>query len=99
MSKGCSFEEELRTKNPEGYDIWKSARICKLDYQESVGNVELVGAQRMWNRSVKKNKLRYTEFYGDGDSKSFNTVKNTYVDIEVKKIECVGDVQNESDVC
>ena len=98
MSKGCNFEEKLRTKDPEAYDIWKSARICKLNYKESVGNVEHVGAQRMWNRSVKKNKLRYTEFYGDGDIKSFSTVKNTYADIEVKKIECVGDVQNESDV-
>ena len=28
--------------------------------------------------------VRYTEIYGDGDSKSFNTVKNTYADIEVK---------------
>ena len=46
--------------------------------------MEPVAAQRMWNQSVKKNKLRYTEIYGDGDSKSFNTVKNTYADIEVK---------------
>ena len=47
----------------------------------------------MWNRSVKKNKLRYREFYGDGGSKRFNTVKSTYADIEVKKLECVGHVQ------
>ena len=58
----------------------------------SAGNMEPAGAQRMWNRSVEKNKLRYTEFYGDGDSKSFNTVKNTHADIEVKKLECVGHV-------
>ena len=57
--------------------------------------MEPVGAQRMWNRSFEKNKLQYTECYGDGDSKSFNTVKNTYADIEVKKLECIG---NESDV-
>ena len=44
--------------------------------------MEPVGAQRMWNRSVDN--LRYTKFYGDGDSKSFNTVKDTYADIEVK---------------
>ena len=43
----------------------------------------------MWNRSVEKNKLQYTECYGDGDSKSSNA------DIEVKKLECIG---NESDV-
>ena len=45
----------------------------------------------MWNRSVKKYKLRYTKFYGH--SKNFNTVKNAYADIEVKKLECVGHVQ------
>ena len=55
--------------------------------------MEPVGAQRMWNWSVEKNKLRYTEFYGDGDSKSFNTVKNTYAGMKVKKLECVGHVQ------
>ena len=46
--------------------------------------MEPVAAQRMWNQSVKKNKLQYTEIYGDGDRKSFNTFKNTYADIEVK---------------
>ena len=47
----------------------------------------------MWNRSVEKNKLRYTEFNGDGDSKSFNTAKNTYADTKVKKLESVRHVQ------
>ena len=47
----------------------------------------------MWNRSVEKNKLRYTEFYGDGDSQSFNTAKNTYADTKVKKLESVRHVQ------
>ena len=49
----------------------------------------------MWNRSVEKHKLRYTEFYGDGDSKSFNTAKNTYADTEVNKLECVRHVQKQ----
>ena len=47
----------------------------------------------MWNRSVEKNKLRYTEFNGDGDSKSFNTAKNPYADTKVKKLESVRHVQ------
>ena len=57
--------------------------------------MEPVGAQRMWNQSVEKNKLQYTEFYGDGESKRFNTVKNTYADVEVKKLECVGHMQKQ----
>lgn len=55
--------------------------------------MEPVGAKRIWERSEGKNKLRYTEFYGDGDSKSFNTVRSTYTGIHVKKLECVGHVQ------
>ena len=60
--------------------------------------MEPVAAQRMWNQSVKKNKLQYTEIYGDGDSKSFNTVKNTYADIEVKNQNVQDMCRNESDV-
>ena len=43
----------------------------------------------------KGHKLRYTEYYGDGDSKGFNGVENTYKDsgIKVVKKECVGHVQ------
>ena len=93
VCKGCILNEELRIKDPEAYDIWKNAHICKLNYKGSAGNMKRVGAQRMWNRSVEKNKLRNAEFCGDGGSNSFNTVKNTYADIEVKKLECVGHVQ------
>ena len=82
VCKWCTLNEELRIKDSEACDIWKSAHICKLNYKGSVGDMEPVGAQRMWNRSVDN--LRYTKFYGDGDSKSFNTVKDTYADIEVK---------------
>ena len=52
VCKGCTLNEELRIKDPEAYNIWRSAHVCNL-----------------------------------------NTVKNTYADIEVKKLECVGHVQ------
>ena len=38
-------------------------------------------------------KLRFTEFYGDGDCKSFASIENTYAGIKVKKLECIGHVQ------
>ena len=55
VCKGCTLNEELRIKEPEAYDIWKSAHIYKLNYKGSAGNMEPVGVQRMWNRSVEKN--------------------------------------------
>ena len=57
--------------------------------------MEPEGAVRIFNSSVDNNKLRYTEFYGDGDSKSYAAVKEVYGDenVPVVKNECVGHVQ------
>ena len=46
--------------------------------------MEPVGAKRILERSLQKNKLRYTSSYGDGDSKSFSTIKNIYQDYSPK---------------
>ena len=42
---------------------------------------------------IRKKKLHYTEFYGDGDSKMFLAVKETYKGTKIKKWECLGHVQ------
>ena len=55
--------------------------------------MEPAGAKRIWEHSLQKNKLRYTLFYGDGDSKSFSTIKNTCPGITIQNLECVGHVQ------
>lgn len=57
--------------------------------------MEPEGADRIFRSSVEQHNLRYTEFYGDGDSKSYNRVKGVYQDagIEVEKKECIGHVQ------
>lgn len=51
--------------------------------------------KRIFERSEEKHKLRYTEYYGDGDSKGFSGVEKTYIDkgLKVVKKECVGHVQ------
>ena len=38
-------------------------------------------------------KLRYIEYYGDGDTKSFSSVEKVYTGINVNKKECIGHVQ------
>ena len=55
--------------------------------------MECVGAKRVFGRSIKKHNIRYIEYLGDGDSKNFSVVKDTYPDLEVKKLECVGHYQ------
>jgi len=37
--------------------------------------------------------MRYTEYYGDGDSKSFTSIEHVYVPDVVNKQECIGYVQ------
>lgn len=49
--------------------------------------------KRIFSHSVTKNKLRYTNLYGDRDSKSHAAVIDTYPGIKVKKLQCVGHVQ------
>ena len=55
--------------------------------------METVGAKRVFERSVDRHNMRYVNFLGDGDSKSYLTVKDTYPSIEIKKLECVGHYQ------
>ena len=58
--------------------------------------MEPEGVDRIFRRSVKRHNLRYTEYYGDGDSKSYLKVKDVYQDacVPVEKRECIGHVQN-----
>ena len=44
-------------------------------------------------RSVANYGVRYTGYYGDGDSKSFNEVENIYPGIKVQTFHCIGHYQ------
>ncbi|GFW65183.1 uncharacterized protein TNCV_394491 [Trichonephila clavipes] len=59
----------------------------------SSGNMEAVGAFRIFERSLIKRDLQYTGYYGDGDSKSFLQVKDIYGENSVTKLECIGHIQ------
>ena len=79
------FERAFKKHDPLTFEEWKMSHFCKLNHSGSAGNMKPVGAKRIWERSLQKNKLRYTSFYGDGDSKSFSTIKDTYPGITVQK--------------
>ncbi|GFT74871.1 uncharacterized protein TNCV_1673361 [Trichonephila clavipes] len=55
--------------------------------------MEAVGATRIFQRSIVKRGLKYAHYYGDGDSKGFISVKDTYGKDSVAKYECIGHVQ------
>ena len=54
-----------------------------------------MSSKKLFRRSVATHKIRYTDLYSDGDSKSYNQVKDIYAadGIQVVKKECIGHVQ------
>ena len=55
--------------------------------------MEVVGAKRIFERSISSRKLRYIKYFGDGDSKAYFEVKDTYKPDMVNKYECVSHYQ------
>ncbi|GFS80971.1 putative kolobok1-1 nv [Trichonephila clavipes] len=67
--------------------------LCQCNFTGSSSKMEIVGAFRIFLRSEKNCRLQYTQYYGDGDSKAFMSVKDTYGLNSVTKFECIGHVQ------
>ena len=91
--KGCKSKENLKKNDELAYATWFENHNCKLNHVGSAGSMEVNGAKRIFSRSIEKHGLRYTQYLGDGDSKSFSSVKNIYSNAEVEKLECVGHIQ------
>lgn len=51
--------------------------VCR-NHTGSAGSMECTGAERIFKRSLSLNKLKYLEYYGDGDAKGYETVRNVY---------------------
>ncbi|GFU78067.1 uncharacterized protein TNCV_553201 [Trichonephila clavipes] len=80
------------------YNKWQRAHkiSCRKNYSGSVGKMEVDGMLRIFNRSEKLHNLKYSNYIGDGDTKTFNALSENkpYGDDHlIQKIECVGHVQ------
>ena len=93
--KQCELHEHL-DKNSEECQRWQADHTtCKATFKGSAPAMEPEGVNRIFRRSVELHNLRYTEYYGDGESKSFSRVKDVHQasGITVEKKECIGHVQ------
>ncbi|GBM11618.1 hypothetical protein AVEN_213137-1 [Araneus ventricosus] len=63
------------------------------NHKGSSGNMEVIGAYRIFERSVNSRGLIYSEYFADGDSKGYDEVKDIYGTNFVVKCECIGHVQ------
>ena len=88
----CSYNID-----PQVEQEWQINHAYKyeVNFKGSAPSMETEGVKRIFQRSGQKHKLRYTEYYGDGDSKGFSGVENTYIEkgLKVAKKKCVGHVQ------
>lgn len=84
-----------KDKSSADYQRWLVNHTCSINHKGSAGNMEPVGAGRIFERSKKTRGLEYTEFYGDGDSKSYLAVceLQPYPNKSIAKKECVGHYQ------
>lgn len=99
MSKSCMScrMHAKEDKKSPSYQTWLADHVpvCSCNYKGSSPNMEPVGAGRLFLRSVQNRGLFYTQYLGDGDSKSFKTVSelDPYDGKEIVKLECVGHYQ------
>ena len=94
--KGCSLWQgkEDTTEYAEWYS--EHEKNCSCNHEGSSGKMEVDAVIEMFQRSVDQYGVRYTNYVGDGDSKTFSGITNSkpYGDsCQVKKRECIGHVQ------
>ena len=68
---------------------------CDKNHVGTAAAMEPAGAVNIFSRSEEKYGLRYVNFLGDGDSKTYTTLKNEqiYENVTIAKLECCGHVQ------
>ncbi|GFU74029.1 uncharacterized protein TNCV_1641551 [Trichonephila clavipes] len=94
MSSYCPTCRKI-SKMPRSIEseTFAADHVCHSNFQGSALKMEAVGATRIFQRSIVKRGLKYAHYYGDGDSKGFISVKDTYGKDSVTKYECIGHVQ------
>ncbi|GFS84642.1 uncharacterized protein TNCV_4607621 [Trichonephila clavipes] len=92
-----SSPDNLLTVSGDG--TWKTrghSSFIGKNYSGSAGKMEVDGMLRIFNRSEKLHNLKYSNYIGDGDTKTFNALSENKPygdDYLIQKIECVGYVQ------
>ena len=91
--QGCIHMEMYKTSDPDRYELWRETHKCSINHAGSAPAMEKESVKQIFSRSISDRKLRYTEYYGDRDSKGFASAKYTYHPIPVTKRECIDHIQ------
>ncbi|GBM47549.1 hypothetical protein AVEN_90262-1 [Araneus ventricosus] len=88
--KSChNFVKKCNTKPSSSFAL---KHEC-ANHKGSSGNMEVIGAYRIFERSVNSRGLIYSEYFGDGDFKGYDDVKDIYDENSVAKCESIGHVR------
>ena len=91
--QGCVNINALKSNVSENeFMKYKAEHNCSITHLGSAPAMETKDTVEIFNRSKDKG-LIYTGYYGDGDSKGYEKVKETYPGVSVVKYECIGHVQ------
>ena len=109
VERGKAIDYNVLTKKCAQCTAWESRRgtdafeefmsthenECEINHEGSAGAMEVKGVVTCFSSSVEKYNLRYTQYLGDGDTKSFLEVvkSNPYNGTDVNKLECIGHIQ------
>lgn len=67
--------------------VASNSHVC-CNHKGSASSMETIGAYRIFEWSENLRKLQYTDYYDDGDSKAYESVKNMYEPNTVNKLKC-----------
>lgn len=79
----------------EGYEQWKDAHRCQKNTSCKSGQMEVEEGLILFERSLERRNLRYTTVLCDGDSRTYNAIRDAkvYGFIDVEKEDCTYHVQ------
>ena len=94
--QGCTHWKD-KTHTEEFRERFKNHEDeCQKNHEGSLGKMEVDGMKEMFSRSEEKFGVKYGNYIGDGDSKTFKAILdlNPYGDeLTVMKSECIGHVE------
>lgn len=91
----CRARDYWKRKGDEiDFVAWfaEHKKDCDVNHEGSSGKMEVQGVVKMFLRSLKKFRVIYGYYIGDGDSKTFKMLLDTFPyseEVIVKKLECV----------
>lgn len=96
MSSYCKGCEYLSKQQYSVEKLDKHKNVCQRNHTGSAGKMEVDGMVRIFKRSEKERGMKYVKYIGDGDTKTFLSIKNCEPygsNVSIEKIECVAHIQ------